>query len=288
MQTSNGERIEIKNGVLSAAIDCRGAQLRSLKKNGTELIWQGDSEIWGESAPILFPICGGLRDDRYKLNGKEYFLEKHGFACKLDFTGKKLSDNSASFVLTSNPQTLEKYPYEFTLTVTYTLADNTLKVEYAVENRNPTDMYYSVGSHEGYICDGGIEACKLTFDKTECFDTCVLDGGILGHEKQKLVPDGKELWLKDEYFTVDAIILEKVNSDSVTLCDSSNGRMVTVGFEGFENLLIWTKPGAKLVCIEPWSGFPDYSDTDGDFTAKNAIQKISPFETSVKVHTITV
>ena len=31
---------------------------------GIEYLWQGDATYWSGQAPILFPICGGLRDDK--------------------------------------------------------------------------------------------------------------------------------------------------------------------------------------------------------------------------------
>ena len=149
-------------------------------------------------------------------------------------------------------------------------------------------MYFSVGAHEGYACKEGIEACEVIFNRTESFETCLLDGGILSRLKQKILPDGKVLPLKESYFETDALIFENVNSDEVTLFNRESGRRITVGFDGFENLLIWTIPGAEYVCIEPWSGFPDYSDTDGDFTKKNAIQRLAARGSMTKVHTVTV
>ncbi|MBP3480038.1 MAG: aldose 1-epimerase family protein [Clostridia bacterium] len=288
MSISKNNRICISNQTLSAEIDCRGAQLRSLKKDGCELLWQGDSRFWTETAPVLFPICGGLKDDRYFLDGKEYTLEKHGFACGLDFEGEKLSESCARFVLVSNEKTLKKYPYNFVFTVTFTLSDSVLETEYSVENKNDREMYFSVGAHEGYACKEGIEACEVIFNRTESFETCLLDGGILSRLKQKILPDGKVLPLKESYFETDALIFENVNSDEVTLFNRESGRRITVGFDGFENLLIWTIPGAEYVCIEPWSGFPDYSDTDGDFTKKNAIQRLAARGSMTKVHTVTV
>ena len=288
MSISKNNRICISNQTLSAEIDCRGAQLRSLKKDGCELLWQGDSRFWTETAPVLFPICGGLKDDRYFLDGKEYTLEKHGFACGLDFEGEKLSESCARFVLVSNEKTLKKYPYNLVFTVTFTLSDSVLETEYSVENKNDREMYFSVGAHEGYACKEGIEACEVIFNRTESFETCLLDGGILSRLKQKILPDGKVLPLKESYFETDALIFENVNSDEVTLFNRESGRRITVGFDGFETLLIWTIPGAEYVCIEPWSGFPDYSDTDGDFTKKNAIQRLAARGSMTKVHTVTV
>lgn len=280
--------INIKFKNLTAKIDTKGAQLRSLTKDGCELLWQGDPKFWTDTAPVLFPICGGLKDDSYLLNGKRYFLEKHGFASSLDFKPTLLSENSVCMTASSNPETLKKYPYKFVLKFTFTLEENKLITTYAVQNDNCCDMYYSIGSHEGYKCDEGIENYDIVFNKTESFETCLLDGGILGRDKQKILPDGKVIPLKKEYFEIDALIFQAVNSDEVSLVNRQTGRTITVNFNGFENLLIWTIPDAPYVCIEPWSGFPDYSDTDGDFTKKDAIQKIFPHKTSVKTHIIKI
>ncbi len=288
MPTSKSERICIENDRLSAVIDSKGAQLRSLKKDGTEILWQGDKQYWTETAPILFPICGGLKDDSYILDGKKYSLEKHGFACNLEFEGQRIDDKSARFVLRSDNYTLEKYPYKFVFTATFTLQDDSLKTTYEIKNMNDCEMYYSVGAHEGFACKEGIEACSVEFERQEAFDACIVQDGLLSRNKQKMLPDGKKIDLKEKYFAVDALIFENINSDSVTLINRENQRKITVWCKNFENLLIWAVPGAKFVCIEPWSGFPDYIDTDKDFTKKNAIQKILPFGTSVKTHIITI
>ena len=74
------EQIKISNGEITAVISTRGAELKSVVKNGREFIWEGDPNVWAGQAPLLFPICGGLKDDKYVLGGNEYTLEKHGFA----------------------------------------------------------------------------------------------------------------------------------------------------------------------------------------------------------------
>lgn len=274
----------LKNEILEITVDPLGAQLKSLKKNGRQLLWQGDPKFWTDSSPVLFPICGGLKNDSYTLNGHTYSMEKHGFACNSYFN-TVLSDEGLSFVLNSDDNTLKKYPYDFTFTVTYKLCGNAMTVDYRIENRSNTDMYFSLGSHDGYNVSG-IENCELIFDSTESFETCILDGAILGRDKQKIAADGKVLPLKNEYFAIDALIFENVNSNAVTLHDKNTGSKIKTDIHDFENLLIWTVPNAPFVCIEPWSGFPDYSDTDGDFTKKNAIQRLQPHSEMTKTRKV--
>jgi len=39
---------------------------------------------------------------------------------------------------------------------------------------------------------------------------------------------------------------------------------------------IWTKPGAGLICIEPWHGVADPVGFSGDFTAKPGVFMVAP------------
>ena len=37
------------------------------------------------------------------------------------------------------------------------------------------------------------------------------------------------------------------------------------------SLAIWTRPNAPFVCLEPWKGYADHSDSDSDFKKKDDI-----------------
>jgi galactose mutarotase-like enzyme len=39
---------------------------------------------------------------------------------------------------------------------------------------------------------------------------------------------------------------------------------------------IWSKPGARFICIEPWHGYADPQGYGGDFRAKPGITLIAP------------
>ena len=69
----------IGNHLLSAEIRSEGAELGSLKKDGLEYVWEADPLHWGHSAPILFPVVGGLKEGRTRIEGKPYTMAKHGF-----------------------------------------------------------------------------------------------------------------------------------------------------------------------------------------------------------------
>ena len=53
--------VTLKNSDLAVKINELGAEVKSIYGFDTEYIWEGKKEIWGNSCPLLFPICGGLK-----------------------------------------------------------------------------------------------------------------------------------------------------------------------------------------------------------------------------------
>ena len=67
------ENIVLKNDRLTVEISPRGAELQSIRdENGVQRLYQGDTPFWGSRAPVLFPVAGGFKDDRYEMDGKTY------------------------------------------------------------------------------------------------------------------------------------------------------------------------------------------------------------------------
>ena len=91
----------------------KGAEIRRCTVNCEDRFWSGDPKYWSGVAPVLFPVCSGLKDDKFTINGKSYNLEKHGFAKKMDFTVEEKGDAYAVFLLTSTEETLKSYPWTF-------------------------------------------------------------------------------------------------------------------------------------------------------------------------------
>ena len=95
--------------------------------------------------------------------------------------------------------------------------------------------------------------------------------------------------LKEEYFAVDALIFRGgTRSDRLQLRHKESGRGVEIGYEGFGHLLLWQPYKAPFLCVEPWCGYPDTADHDGDFTRKVGIERVEGGKTFHRVHTITV
>lgn len=281
------QRLKISNGIITAVISTKGAELKSVVKDGTEIIWEGNPDVWAGQAPLLFPICGGLKDDKYIFEGKEYTLQKHGFARFAEFAVEQAEGDSVTLILCSNEETKKQFPFDFELRVTYTLVENKIDVGYSVKNVGNGDMYFSIGAHEGYACPGGIEEYSLVFDKEEEFTCNILDGNLLEYNTYS-VGEGRELPLKYDFFNIDALTFLNLKSRGVDLVHRASGKSLRVEFNGFDYLFVWTKPKthANYICIEPWCGIPDFADSDLDITKKRGIVKLEANDEKVLLHSI--
>jgi len=280
--------ISLKNNDQTAEISTRGAELMSLYRNGREYLWNGDPSWWASRAPLLFPICGSVKDDSYTHAGQKYDLPKHGFARFKEFSVEYSDDSSAVFLLKSDDETKAAYPFDFELRLIYRLNETGIEITYSVRNTSSVPMYYSIGAHEGYACPGGIENYDVIFAETETLDATVLSGPLLSDSRHRILTNERVLPLKDEYFVTDALVFEQLKSGAVELKDRRDGTSVKVDFEGFQHLLLWTKPGAPYICIEPWCGLPDSTDADGDISVKRSIIELLPGMTKEHVHSIII
>ena len=262
---------KIENEFLTCEIDDMGAQLHSLilKENGKEYIWQGNPEIWYGQAPVLFPIIGQLIGDKYRYNGKEYTMPKHGLARKLPFAVKECGGAKAVFSLESDENTLKSYPFEFELLVIFELCGKSLVNTMTVINKTDGEMYFSIGAHPGFNCKVGD---IIEFEKPETLSTERIDKeNLIIPEKFPLIENSREIEITKEIFEPDALILSGMESEKLRI-KGENEIEFTFGKCPF--LGIWAKPGAPYVCLEPWYGVNDGRDVKNDISEKRGIQKL--------------
>lgn len=282
------EILTIRNDAMTASVCSFGAELTSFTKDGNEYIWNADPSIWEHSAPVLFPICGALKNDEMFYEGKTYRLPKHGLANKNEFKMDKIAENCLVATFQSSPETLSVYPFSFEFRVIYTLLSDGLRVDYEVDNCGDGLMYYSLGAHEGFACAGGMPNCTVTFDQPETLASYHVTGPLLDGTSHPVLNGETKLHLRDEDFVPDALIFKNPASRAVTLRDHISGHTVRYEFPDFSHLLLWTKPGAPYLCIEPWNAMPDSLDSDGDFTHKEAIMTLSAGQTATFTHFIRI
>lgn len=276
----------LDNKKIRLEISEKGAEIRRCTVNGEERFYDGNPEFWTGVAPVLFPVCSGLKDGKFTIENKSYNLKKHGFAKDMDFTVEEKGSAYAVFLLRSTPETLESYPWEFEFRIRYTLNDESINVKYDIKNLSDSIMYAGLGSHEAYSCPEGIEDYDLIFEKKETLNNHRLEGSYITRETETVLFESDTLPLYYKYFSVDALIFTNLKSRFVTLRNRKNGKSVSVSFPDCPYLLIWTKPDAPYVCIEPWTNCPPFEDDSYDISAKVGMAAIKPNENYINTHTV--
>lgn len=267
----------ISNDLIHAAIDPSGAELVELALTGRKnVLWEKDNVHWNRVAPNLFPIVGRLKNDSYSFNGLEYKMSQHGFARDRAFDVESRTATSVTFVLKSDQETREKYPFDFEFRVIYSLDNETIIITYSTRNLGDEVMPYSVGGHPGFSISA-ISDHTLEFPGKIETERHVLNGSQFSGDTEPLIIDQK-LELNNDLFMRDAIVLIQPSFSTITLSNNKSGPILSMHSDNWEALGIWTKQGAPFLCIEPWWGYADREDTSGNLNEKAGIHLLSPGE----------
>ena len=269
-----------------------GGELISYKLDGIEKIHQGQDctdangrVYWKRHFPVLFPIVGKLKQNKTIINGRTYEMGQHGFARDLEFEPITKLNNFHSYVLKSNPSTIVKYPFDFSLFVTYRTDENKLTTIYKVINTGITNMPFGIGGHPAFKID--LEQLKkgnyyIEFEEDEeKLHFLYLVDGLIGTEYAKdILTDKRKILIDENSFKNDAIIMKGITSKRVSLKNKEqNKTILTMDFTDFPYLAIWSKPNAPFICIEPWYSTADNVKSSGVFTQKQDLISLKPKQT---------
>lgn len=257
-----------------------GAELTSIKYNGKEMLFQGAKVLdsngniyWKRQAPILFPIVGQLKNSQTQIEGEIYEMSQHGFARDMDFEEISKTENKHHYMLKYNEETLKKYPYKFELHVIYEIIGDTLTVTYKVKNIDDKTIYFGLGGHPAFNCDYSNGEYEIVFSENE--DKIVflkLKNGLIDTEKAQNILQDNKIYLKEDTFDNDAVIMKNLKSNKVVLQNhKTNKKILEFDFTGFPYLALWSKKGAPFVCIEPWQNTADRIDNTQIYKDKEGI-----------------
>lgn len=273
--------ITLSNNKISASINTIGAELIRLEKDNQNYIWTVDEAFWNKTSPILFPIVGRLKNDSYSINGKAYELPRHGFARNFEFEVAHQTGSSAVFILTENAETLKNYPFQFELRLKYELIENSLKISYSVLNKSQEIMPFSIGAHPAFAIEGSFSDYSLQFNEAEEFVSYELENEQFSNSFRKINSENGQINLDYSLFEKDALVFKHLKSDKLTLL-KGNQPYLSIKFEGFPFLGIWTKSNAPFLCIEPWCGLADNVNHNGNIYEKEGINLIHPSESFLR------
>lgn len=271
--------IRISSGALTAEINPLGAELSSLRDaEGRELMTDADPAFWAGRAPLLFPIVGRLSGDVLRLDGRDYPMKQHGFARRTAWEVVGAGADAVTLRLGDDATTRASYPFAFDLAVLYAIEDATLSCVVRITNTGGEPLPMSFGFHPAFAWPLPYgrprEAHRIRFERAEAASIVQLVDGLFAGERPTQL-QGRDLALSDALFEHDALIWSPVASQSVRY-GAEDGPQLRIDFRGTPDLAIWTKPGARFVCIEPWHGHADPADFEGDFRDKPGVIQIMP------------
>ncbi len=284
----------LKSGDMSALIVSAGAELRSLKdcRTGQEYMWSAAPEIWKRTSPVLFPLVGNYKNKEVRYNGHVYSMPQHGFARDMEFEVISVAKDEIWFGLSSNQETLRKYPFLFRLEIGYKLEERRLRAIWRVINKGKETMYFSIGGHPAFVCplkEGEKQSdYYIRFDADGEVTSRRIGGEGLATDTVVTYPleDGY-LRITEDLFDHDALVIENHQAQRVSLCTPDKTPYVTVSFSA-PLFGVWSVPGkaAPFVCIEPWYGRCDREDFNGTLQERewsNALEASETFETSYMI-----
>jgi galactose mutarotase-like enzyme len=268
----------------SAMVASTGAELRSWRPaGGPDLLWHGDPAHWPFWAPLLFPIVGSLKDDRYRWRGKTYGMFRHGFTRFAEFRHLTGGPAEAAFLLTDDEATRKQYPFAFRLTAAYALAARTLDLAFTVENPGDEPMPYAVGWHPAFhwpFAGGAKEDYRVDFAAEEATSLPeVTPAGLIRRARRPSPAAGRRLDLRPELFAGGALVFTDARSREMAFT-AGDGSAIVMTVEDMPHLVVWTKPTAPYISLEAWTSHSDAEDGDGDFASKPSMRWLPPGETA--------
>lgn len=269
--------IFLENEHFRATFSAKGAELQQVKgvHSGTEFLWSGDPKFWGKFSPVLFPIVGALKNNRYELNGLTYELPRHGFARDLKFNYKQINEHELLFTLTENEETLKVYPFKFKLGLRYKIFGASLSCTYEVYNPDDQDLLFSIGGHPAFSAplnkQGNYTDYYLEFNKDEEITYYHIVDNLISPQTTTLKLQDRKLRLNHELFYQDALVFKSLQSDEISLLNDKNYNGLKFKFEGFPYFGIWAAKDADFVCLEPWCGIADSVNHDQKLLEKEGI-----------------
>lgn len=237
----------------------KGGMATSFTKNGEEYLWLRDKNFESTDRPrcgipILFPNCGKPDGGVHHFGGADYPIEVHGLADLVPWQVKTAADDAIELTLAPNGLTKFVYPFDFLLTMLYTLAGNTATLALTVANTGDKDLPFSVGFHP-YFAASSLDNVSFAIDAATCSENA--------KGEQPAAPETLTLTRKPG--SADSIRLMTGVKSPMVMTDAGNGHKVTVAFDeaDFGKGVLWQQDAESFVCMEPWNGWANSVNEEG-------------------------
>jgi len=247
---TRGDTLELTDDQARTSVSivpARGAIATSFRVAGRELLYLDEETLRDPKRnvrggiPVLFPSPGKLDGDRYERGGVRGAMKQHGFARDLpwEVTDAREKDAAqATLTLVANDVTRAAFPWDFRLSITFSLVAARLRLDVRVENAGARAMPFAFGLHPYFLVADKAHATIAT-RATRAFDNV----------KKEIVPfRGFDLTARE----VDLHLLDHGSTDSA-LTWKDGSRMAIRGSPDLTRWVVWTVQGKEYVCVEPWT-----------------------------------
>lgn len=277
-------QVELKYKGQTAIVETKGGELVSYRDaNGVEYIWNGDERYWSGRNPLLFPVVGAVPDNKIEVGGISYPMPKHGFARWHEFSLITQEESWCELELCSDAETLQQYPFAFSLRVRQALENEGFTTTISVYNPGKAELPFCVGAHPAFHCP--LRAGERYEDYILKFDACesppIWWSTLSEDSRSRLTEEGVFTPEHRMFDRLDAVIFEGLKSHRVSLVNRKTGRGLQLNFSDFPVLAFWSMPhkNAPFLCIEPWHGYPGVVGEQRELREKRHCILLAPGET---------
>jgi aldose 1-epimerase len=170
-----------------------GASLRGLTRQNKPVIagYHGKAGKVGGQGDVLIPFPGRVTAGKYSFQGQEYQMPLndsegpnaiHGFLRTQMWETKEQENDRVTFQTAITPDQHPGYPFSLSVTMTYALSAEGLRVQFSIQNTGKQDAPVAAGCHPYFTVN------------TPLIDTATLQVPFDSYmEYQNLVPTGKIL-----------------------------------------------------------------------------------------------
>ena len=177
MPPPSGEQIELARGPFTAVVTEVGATLRSLRREGSAILWEfGEEELSsGGRGQVLAPWPNRLEDGEYAFEGREgrAALDEparrnaiHGLVRWLPWRIEPTARDRVALHCRLHPQ--PGYPFDLDLELDYRLTDGGLEVECRASTPGDVAVPFGIGFHPYLDCGPeGIDEAEIDLAAAE-------------------------------------------------------------------------------------------------------------------------
>lgn len=263
------ETLIISNNRVRAEVSpSSGGRLTSLVVDGMEHMYVNkelllEGSVEGGGNPILFPICSGLKNGKYKVHGKEYSMPNHGFVYNKLWNVDAVEDDSVTLSIKWDDDSLKMYPFKFKVELIYEVKEYGVYLTQRIYNYSDKEMPFYTGYHPFFIMND-------------------LKSSELFIKSPKYIDYDNQIWYEPEYKENGALVkdlstrMDDVHYDVEDECGImlASGKTIKIKYDdAMKNVVVWRPEDSDFLCVEPWMSDPDAMNKDS-----NGVVRIKPKE----------